>query len=199
VRRTWQRAGELVSAGRLEHHLKLERVAGGTFPPGFDISANWRIAGRAWKYVCVILICRRGGHMRLLAQLTSTVLLLITFGVLSHAQAPDAVGYDNFMTMSGQERIGIFNDVSPSNRAALVREHLARWSSQNAARLTAAQRQLVDEVLHVINAEMYDTTHPERDKIMEEMKLFESRVEALFSVEDARQAFTIHGRHIPAQ
>ena len=41
--------------------------------------------------------------------------------------------------------------------------------------------------------------NPRRQALLQEMKVFEARVETLFTVEDARQAFTIHGDYIPQQ
>jgi hypothetical protein len=49
----------------------------------------------------------------------------------------------------------------------------------------------------MIEADMYDANARRRSELQALMKEIEARVRTLFAVEDARQAFTIHGDYIP--
>ena len=107
------------------------------------------------------------------------------------------VSYDDFMQQSVPQRLTTFNAISAENRAALVREQIRRWGRKHAERLDTAQQQFLAEAATLITPEKYDTANPRRQALVQEMKVFESRVGTLFTVEDARQAFTIHGDYIP--
>jgi hypothetical protein len=112
-------------------------------------------------------------------------------------QVSAPVTYDEFMQQSVQKRITTFNAISAENRAALVREQITRWGTKNAERLDTAQQQFLAEAVTLITPEKYDMAHPRRQALLQEMKAFEARVGTLFTVDDARQAFTIHGDYIP--
>jgi hypothetical protein len=112
------------------------------------------------------------------------------------SQASGLVTYDDFGQKFELERLTIFNTISPENRAALVREQITRWQTKNSARLTSDQQQLIDDALNVIEADMYDVNSPRRSELQAQMKAVEARVRTLFTIEDARQAFTIHGDYI---
>ena len=54
-----------------------------------------------------------------------------------------------------------------------------------------------NEQLTVIVADMYDVDAPRRSALLAQMNELEERVRMVFTPEDARQAFTIHGDYIP--
>jgi hypothetical protein len=112
-------------------------------------------------------------------------------------QSSGLVTYDEFMQRSSDERLTIFNAINAENRAALVREQMTRWQTKNAARLTPEQHQLIGDALNMIQTDMYDVNGPRRLELLEQMKAVETRVRTLFTIEDARNAFTIHGEYIP--
>jgi hypothetical protein len=123
---------------------------------------------------------------------------LMWAAAFGHLQTPPAaVSYDTFMQAPPQTRLRTFNAISAENKAALVREHLRRWATKNQARLTAEQAQLVTDSLSLLQADLYDESSPRRPELLEKMKSLEDRIRTLFTVEDGRNAFTIHGDYIP--
>jgi hypothetical protein len=106
------------------------------------------------------------------------------------AQTPATVDYDTFFKLNSQGRIRTFNQVTPENRAALVREHIERWVEGNRARLTTQQ-------LEVLRAwvEFYRT--PMTAQRRKEMDDSDTRTLAVFSRAEVMQAMTIHGDYIP--
>ena len=110
---------------------------------------------------------------------------------------PSAVSYDTFMQGSVDRRLTTFNAISAENKAALVHEQLSRWAKKNGARLTSEQAQLVTDSLSLIEPDLYDASSARRPELLQKMKALEDRIRTLFTIEDGRNAFTIHGEYIP--
>jgi hypothetical protein len=91
----------------------------------------------------------------------------------------------------GQSKIRTFNEISPENRAELVRTQVERWLKQNRSRLTPEQIKVVEDSLAVITPDLYRT--PKREEDMAKIRELEARVRELFSREDAAQAFSNQG------
>ena len=49
----------------------------------------------------------------------------------SQSQGALSVDYDTFMIKPLQEKIRVFNEISPENRALLVKTHAQRWLQAN--------------------------------------------------------------------
>jgi hypothetical protein len=91
----------------------------------------------------------------------------------------------------GQSKIRTFNEISPENRAELVRTQVERWRKQKRSRLTPEQIKVVEDSLAVITPDLYRT--PKREEDMAKIRELEARVRELFSREDAAQAFSNQG------
>ena len=74
--------------------------------------------------------------------------------------------YDAFMLRDANERLETSQTLTPDNRAALLREQLARWRQVHASRLTPQQEQVLTEVAGFIQPDMFTTTRrpPVRSK-----------------------------------
>jgi hypothetical protein len=127
-----------------------------------------------------------------------TVSVVCAGQILMAAQAGGVsitIGYDEFMVKPVSDRIEVFNEISPENRAMLVRTHLDRWIRQNRARLTAEQLAAMEANLAFITADKYRT--PRQAGLEAERQKLEETNARLFSHEEMRQALTIHGDYIP--
>jgi hypothetical protein len=115
------------------------------------------------------------------------------------AQLPH-MAYDAFMSLDDGERLARFGQLAPANQADLQREHLARWRKLRADSLTEEQRKFLDEVAAAIRPEDYAPGG--RHRTAEDVRAFmdrSRRASALFTVEEAAEAFTLRGRLIQAQ
>jgi deoxyribodipyrimidine photolyase len=111
------------------------------------------------------------------------------------AQVSAGVDYDTFMKQDVQSRIKVFNQVSPEDRADIVRTQIQRWVKANRTRLTREQLDMTQEWLTFVTAENY--RQPMADELKLRTKDLEARSAALFSKEDLMQAMTIRGTYIP--
>ena len=108
---------------------------------------------------------------------------------------PTLVDYDTFMQLDVQGRLRLFNQITPENRAELVRAQVRRWVDQNRERLTPEQVAAMEDNLTLITADLYSL--PRTEEKMEKVRAMEARTAALFSREDMAQAMTIHATYIP--
>ena len=106
------------------------------------------------------------------------------------------VSYDAFMLVDASERLDAFQTLTPDNRAALLREQLARWRQLHASRLTPQQEQVLTEVAGFIQPDMFTTTRRPPSAVEAYMAL-QRRVSEAFTGEDPREAFTLTGSHLP--
>ena len=114
------------------------------------------------------------------------------------AQSP-RMSYDAFMSLDNSERLARFGQLAPENQAELQLEHLARWRKLRADSLTDEQQRFLDEAPNFIRPENY---MPERRHTPEEVQAFmdrSRRASALFTPEQAAEAFTLRGGRILAQ
>ena len=84
------------------------------------------------------------------------------------------------MPQPRQERLRIFTDVSPENRALLIKTHIERWLTANRPRITPEQIAVVEEIIPFITPELYQA---ERDieQVQREAEIFCRKLEAFFS------------------
>ena len=91
----------------------------------------------------------------------------------------------------------MFGEISPENRAAIVRTHLERWIAANRDRLTPDQLGILEEIRAFVKSDLYRPIfEPETERRADEL---EARAAALFSPEDRVQALTVRGAYIPPE
>ena len=105
------------------------------------------------------------------------------------------IDYDTFMQMDVQGRIRTFNQITPENRAELVRTQIERWLERNRPRLNAEQIKVMEENIAFVAADVYRL--PRDPQKMEQAKALEAKTAALFSGSDMKEAITIYGAYIP--
>jgi hypothetical protein len=82
-----------------------------------------------------------------------------------------------------------FNQITPENKADIVRTQIQRWTDVNRARLTPEQTQFMKDMLAFVTADLY--RQPQSDALMARAKDLEARALALFAKEDIAQAATL--------
>ncbi len=112
---------------------------------------------------------------------------------------PIEMSHDTFMQLDDSQRLGTFPGLTPSNRAALLREHIARWRRVNADRLTPEQDQLLADAAAFIQPEQFEARSQHSDEVKEAFFALERRISNAFTTEEAYNLFTIHGPYLPAQ
>lgn len=105
------------------------------------------------------------------------------------------VDYDTFGKLDIQERVKVFNEISPENKAEIMRTHVKRWLEKNRSRLSPDQIAVVEQSIASITADSYRL--PKSDEDMKRAKELEAKAAGVFSREDMRQAFTLDGDYIP--
>jgi RecB family exonuclease len=131
---------------------------------------------------------------RALQRLTMCVLLMIGLVLIPArltAQVPPSVDYDTFWKQDLQGRLGLFNAITPENKAAIVRTHAQRWLDANRARLTTEQITLMEENVSFTTADLYRQSRNKKSKELE------TRTAAIFTRDDMGHALTIYGLYIP--
>ena len=126
-------------------------------------------------------------------------LLVVALLVLSMlpgvAQTQPQTDYDSFFKLDVRSRIALFNQITPENRAALVKEQIERWTDANRAQLSPAQLDALKAAAAFATADRYRL--PKSEQAKKEAADLEQRVMALFSREQGGQAFTIQADYIP--
>ena len=124
------------------------------------------------------------------------VTLLLAFAATASAQ-DITVTYDEFGPMADQDKIRVFNEVSPENRALLVRTQAERWLAANRDRLSEEQVEAVEGAIAFIRPELYDEANREAEQA--EMQVVMQSVTAVLSDAEVMHAFTRRGAYIPPQ
>jgi hypothetical protein len=104
------------------------------------------------------------------------------------------VDYDTFGKLDVQERRRVFGEISPENKAELMRTQVKRWLEKNRNRLSLEQISVLEESITSLTPDSYRL--PRSDEAIKRMKELEAKAAALFSGED-RQVFTLEGDYIP--
>jgi hypothetical protein len=130
--------------------------------------------------------------------LVFAVAVIVATPTLAQVSIPArVVDYDSFMQQDVQSRIRVFNQITPENRAELVRTQLKRWVEKNRSRLTVEQLTVLDEFLAFAVADHYRQPAKEEDRA--KAKALETRAAGLMSPADMGEALTIRGTYIPQQ
>jgi pimeloyl-ACP methyl ester carboxylesterase len=109
----------------------------------------------------------------------------------------ETIDYDTFMEKTElQDRLRLFNAITPENRAEIVRTQVRRWLEANRDRLTAEQIEVMEDTIASIVPDRY---RQPRSKEMEKRRDLDiNRMYTVFSREDeVWRAMTIRGNYIP--
>lgn len=107
------------------------------------------------------------------------------------------IGYDKFFLCSDEERKEIFNEISPDNRAFLIKTHAERWLAANRSRLTDEQVSVVEELIQSISPEWYKEKNDFSEEIDPKIEALFNKVEAMLSAEDVKQLAANRAEYIP--
>lgn len=107
-----------------------------------------------------------------------------------------AVSYDQFFLKPVKERLKIFNEISPDNRASIIKTQSERWLAANRYRLTAEQIAVVEEAINAISPEWYKPNRDSED-VHPEAETMVKKVEAVLSPKDLLQLTTRRADYIP--
>ena len=124
------------------------------------------------------------------------VLVLAVIGVAAlafsssvSAQAP-TVDYDTLMQQQDKAAIRRqFAQLSPENKALIVRTQIERWISANRARLSPAQLQVMQEMAAVVSPDLYSPNRTEAT--LARVQELEKRAISLLGKEDVGRAATL--------
>jgi len=125
-------------------------------------------------------------HCRVLV--LAVIVAALAFSSSVAAQAP--VDYDTLMQQ--QDRVAIrrqFAQLSPENKAVIMRTQVGRWIDANRARLSPAQLQVMQEMAAVVSPDLYS---PNRTEVMlARVQELEKRAISLLGKEDVGRAATL--------
>ena len=124
------------------------------------------------------------------------VLVLAVIGVVAlafsssvSAQAP-TVDYDTLMQQQDKAAIRRqFAQLSPENKALIVRTQIERWINANRARLLPAQLQVMQEMAAVVSPDLYSPNRTEAT--LARVQELEKRAISLLGKEDVGRAATL--------
>jgi hypothetical protein len=112
-------------------------------------------------------------------------------------QEQSAIGYDEWMPQSPDERRRIFTDISAGNRALLIKTHIERWLAANRQRLNNEQINVVEDIIiPFITPERY-RAEIDREKVEQEADALQRKAEEFFSREDLMQMVSPRADYIP--
>ncbi len=103
--------------------------------------------------------------------------------------------YDTYCAMNLETKKKVFVDVTPENRAELVRTQIQRWLDKNRSRLTADQIKVMEDNIAFVKADLYK--FPRKESDLDQAKRLEQRTLAVMTREDMGEALTIYGACIP--
>ena len=127
-------------------------------------------------------------HWRVLV-LTGIGVAALAFSSSVSAQAP-TVDYDTLMQQQDKAAIRRqFAQLSPENKALIVRTQIERWITANRARLSPAQLQVMQEMAAVVSPDLYSPNRT--DGTLTRVQELEKRAISLLGKEDVGRAATL--------
>jgi len=127
-------------------------------------------------------------HWRVLV-LTGIGVAALAFSSSVSAQAP-TVDYDTLMQQQDKAAIRRqFAQLSPENKALIVRTQIERWITANRARLSPAQLQVMQEMAAVVSPDLYSPNRTEGT--LARVQELEKRAISLLGKEDVGRAATL--------
>jgi len=122
--------------------------------------------------------------------------LALVVGSVGASQAPQKMAYEAFCSLpDAQAKIAAFNQVTPDNRAELVKTQIERWPEANKSRLSPPQLALLDQMHALITPEAY-TVGAGQEDARNKMRDLEPKLAELFTVTD-RQFMQINAPCLP--
>lgn len=104
--------------------------------------------------------------------------------------------YEAFYCSPHDERIRIFNDITPANRALLIKTHAGRWLAVNRARLQPEQTRAVEQFIETVSPEWYQIL-PEGEDVHPEAEALVKKIEAVLSRDDLAGLASPNAAYIP--
>jgi hypothetical protein len=102
------------------------------------------------------------------------------------------IPYDDFRALTWDQRLRIFNALTPDGKAELVRSQVAGWLERHRDELTDAQITFLGEAVHAIVPELYAAV---RDPaVMARFKEFERRAHDVLTPQQHFEALTMEWR-----
>lgn len=113
----------------------------------------------------------------------------LAFSSSVSAQA-STVDYDTLMQQQDKAAIRRqFAQLSPENKAVIVRTQIERWIAANRARLSPAQLQVMQEMAAAVSPDLYSPNRPEGT--LARVQELEKRAISLLGREDVGRAATL--------
>jgi hypothetical protein len=129
--------------------------------------------------------------LRVTGALIAIALAAVCLLARNSAAQASRIEYDVFCTMDLKNKEKVFGEISPENRAALVRTQIQRWLDKHRSRLTAEQIKIMEENIAIVKADLYK--FPRNEVELAKAKSLEQRTLAVMSREDMAEALTIFG------
>jgi hypothetical protein len=104
------------------------------------------------------------------------------------------IDYDFIMDGDWSHRIRIFNELTPDEKAELLRVHRRRWLAANQHRLSQHQVAAIAEDIAFVSAALY--ARPRDASLEAQAKQLEQRAISLFERHDLYD-LTLHGHRVP--
>lgn len=112
----------------------------------------------------------------------------LAFSSSVSAQA-STVDYDTLMQQDKAAIRRQFAQLSPENKAVIVRTQIERWIAANRARLSPAQLQVMQEMAAAVSPDLYSPNRPEGT--LARVQELEKRAISLLGREDVGRAATL--------
>ena len=106
------------------------------------------------------------------------------------------ISYEAFYRAPLGERIGIFNDITPTNRASLIKTHANRWLAANGARLTLEQSTAIEEFIEAVSPEWYQI-RPDGEDVHPAAERMIKRIESVLYRDDLTGLASRYAAYIP--
>ena len=123
-------------------------------------------------------------------------LILFLFFLPATVSAQDVVTYDDYAQMVREEQIRVFNEITPENRAEIMKVQVERFLEANRERLNTDQISALETLSEKIQPSMYNTAlnAEARDQ---QAGQFVSDLRAVFSINDIAQCCGPGAPYIP--
>ena len=100
------------------------------------------------------------------------------------------VTYEDFRTKAWDERLRLFNELAPAEKALLVATHMSRWLEAHRNQLSVEQVAVVEENIRFVRPDIFDPAR--KRSFSTELRDLERRTSALLSRDQMRAALTLH-------
>lgn len=99
------------------------------------------------------------------------------------------VTYDEFISLTVDQRRERFRQMSPENKALVIRTHGERWLNDNRGRLTATERAIFREVIDFVTPELYRT--PMAPEVDRKERALRAKLRCRVDDNDVMRAFNV--------